>query len=332
MRAQSIFYILKTTCFFKLTGKVTTDATDQSLILIDPNTRQYLGEAFSICKMEKYKDKYPPIKTAFENAFPVSKEAADALGLPCGLLVTSGPMDVSACALGSGVIEKGHCCSIIGTAALHEMVIDRPLADTVKAGMTVTHVMEDRWLRLMASLAGTPNIEWMLNTIGKQLKLDAKAAGENIYDFMEKIIAKVPIGSNGVMYHPYLLAGGERAPFTDSRARASYTGISVKHTLEDIVRATYEGVAFAMLDCYRHMPLPIEQVTLCGGGAKSTVWCQMFADALGTKIVTVKGVELGAKGVVINNAVVQGYYKSYSDAVSKTVETDKVFIPDMKKA
>ncbi len=324
------FLHLKDYLFFKLTGEMTTDATDQSLILIDPNTRQYLDEAFGICRMEQYKNKYPPIKTALENVFSVSKEAADELGLPQALPVTSGPMDVAACALGSGVIEPGHCCSIIGTAALHEMVIDRPLADNVKAGMTVTHVMEGRWLRLMASLAGTPNIEWMLDTFGKQLRLDAEAAGEDIYAFMEKTIARIPIGSNGVMYHPYLLAGGERAPFTDSRARASYTGISVKHTLADIVRATYEGVAFAMLDCYRHMPLPIKQVTLCGGGAKSAVWCQMFADALGTKIVTVKGEELGAKGVFINNAVVQGYYQSYSEAALKTVETDRVFKPDMK--
>lgn len=81
----------------------------------------------------------------------------------------------------------------------------------------------------------------------------------NIYDYMEELIETVPIGSRGVMYHPYLLAGGERAPFTDSRARASYTGISVRHTIVDIVRATYEGVAFAMLDCYQHMPQEIKQ-------------------------------------------------------------------------
>ena len=59
-------------------------------------------------------------------------------------------MDVGACALGSGVIDNAHCCSIIGTAALHEMVIDKPLQDTIKSGMTVSHVMEGKWLRLMA--------------------------------------------------------------------------------------------------------------------------------------------------------------------------------------
>ena len=180
----------------------------------------------------------------------------------------------------------------------------------------------------MASLAGTPNLEWILNTVGTKVRQDADAAGMNVYDYMEKLIADVPIGSNGVMYHPYLLAGGERAPFTDSRARASYTGLSVRHTLADLVRATYEGVAFAMLDCYQHMPQKVVRLTVCGGGAESATWCQIFADAVGIEIVTVKGEELGAKGVVLNNAVVQGYYQSYTEAVEKTVEIDKVYQPN----
>ena len=321
---------LKDYLFYRLTGKITTDATDQSLIFLNQETREYMDEAFAVCGLEKYREKYPPVLPAKENAFTITGEAAQELGLPEDVLVTSGPMDVSACALGSGVTEAGQCCSIMGTAALHEMVLDKPLQDDIRAGMTITHVMEDRWLRLMASLAGTPNLEWMLNTIGSQVKADAKAAGKNVYAYMEELIEKVPIGSRGVMYHPYLLAGGERAPFTDPRARASYTGISVRHTLADIVRATYEGVAFAMLDCYQHMPGEIKRLTVCGGGANSAVWCQMFADAVGTQIVTVKGDELGAKGVVLNNAVVQGIYGSYKEAVEATVELDRVYEPDMK--
>lgn len=250
---------LKDYLFYRFTGKVTTDATDQSLIFLDQNKRDYLDETFKICGIEKYKDKYPPVLSAKENAFPVQKELAKELGLGENVIVTSGPMDVSACALGSGVVENGHCCSIIGTAALHEMVIGKPLQDNIKAGMTVCHVMENRWLRLMASLAGTPNLEWMLDNFGGTLKQQAAEKNMNIYDYMEELIETVPIGSRGVMYHPYLLAGGERAPFTDSRARASYTGISVRHTIADIVRATYEGVAFAMLDCYQHMPQEIKQ-------------------------------------------------------------------------
>lgn len=321
---------LKDYLFFKCTGEVTTDATDQSLVLLDPKTHDYLDEAFEFCGISRYRSKYPPIKPAKENAYKLSPQLAEELGLTPDVLVTSGPMDVGACALGGGVIEKGRCCSIIGTAALHEMVIDEPLKDSIKAGMTVPHVTENRWLRLMASLAGTPNLEWMLDVMGTQVKMDAKAAEKNVYAYMEELIEEVPIGSNGVMYHPYLLAGGERAPFTDSRARGSYTGLSVRNTLADIVRATYEGVTFAMLDCYQHMPLPIEQITVCGGGANSITWCQMFADALGSRIVTVEGEELGARGAAINNAVVQGIYPSYKAAVDAIVQVRKVFDPNIE--
>ena len=238
--------------------------------------------------------------------------------------------NVSACALGSGVVEPGNCCSIIGTAALHEMVIDKPLSDDIRAGMTVSHVMEGRWLRLMASLAGTPNLEWAINTLGTDLRRQAKVRGMGVYALIEEMVRPVPIGSRGVMYHPYLLAGGERAPFTDAKARASYTNINVTHTLADIMRATYEGVALAMLDCYAHMPRPVKQITVCGGGANSEFWCQMFADVLGAEILTVKGEELGAKGVVLNNAVVQGIYPDYQAAVEKTVEIDRRYHPDAK--
>lgn len=322
---------LKDYLFYKLTGQITTDATDQSLIFLDQNTQHYDKSIFALCGLDAYMDKYPPVLPARENASRLQKSVADELGLNGNILVTSGPMDVSACALGSGVVEPGHCCSIIGTAALHEMVIDKPLADTIHAGMTVAHVMPKRWLRLMASLAGTPNLEWVLGAFGGELKQKAREMNTNVYTLAEELVKDVPIGARGIMYHPYLLAGGERAPFTDANARASFTNINVTHGLADILRATYEGVAFAMLDCYRHMPREVKQITVCGGGANSPFWCQMFADALGAEIIAVKGDELGAKGVVLNNAVVQGIYPDYVAAVEKTVSVRCRYAPDVKR-
>ena len=80
----------------------------------------------------------------------------------------------------------------------------------------------------------------------------------------------------------------------------------------------------------RVWPLTPEQITVCGGGSGSNTWCQMFADALGSRIVTVKGDELGARGVAINNMVVQGIYGSYQEAVSKIVKTKMVYEPNME--
>lgn len=323
-RAKYILH-LKDYLFFKLTGKITTEATDQSLVFLNMKTGQYDDRLFELYGLQKYRDKYPELKAGVENKAYVLPQIANELGLDKATLITSGPMDVAACALGAGVVQKGHCCSIIGTAALHEMVIDEPCSDNIFSGMTVFHAVNGKYLRLMASLAGTPNQDWVLNTFGSGFKQKALELNKKVYDYLDEVVAEVPIGSRGVMYHPYLLAGGERAPFTDPNARASFTGISVKNTLPDILRACFEGVAYAMLDCYLHMPIEVEQITLCGGGVKSSVWSQMFADAVGKRVVTVKGNELGAKGAVIHNAVIQGIFKDYQQAIKETVAIDKVY-------
>jgi sugar (pentulose or hexulose) kinase len=208
------------------------------------------------------------------------------------------------------------------------MVIGKPCDDNIFAGMTVCHAMSDKWLRLMASYAGTPNIEWIFGLLGEELKIKAAAEKLDIYAYAEKLVADAPIGANGVIYHPYLLAGGERAPFFAPAARASFTGISVNHGIRDILRAGYEGVAYAMMDCYMNMPLEVRRITLCGGGAKSAFWCQMFADAVGRDAVTVEGEELGAKGCFIANARAQGFFGSYAEGVEKTVKPDKTYSSD----
>lgn len=325
------FLHLKDYLFWCFTGKVTTDASDQSLAFLDQRSRDYLPEAFEACGLGSYREKYPPVLRASENAFCVRPGLARELGLSDSCVVTSGPMDVAACALGAGVVEPGQCCSIMGTAALHEMVVERPLADEVRAGMTVAHAPEDRWLRLMASYAGAPNTDWAIRNLAAGLVERAGREGRDVFELVEETVAGVPVGSNGVMYHPYLLAGGERAPFSNPHARASLTGISARNTLADVLHATYEGVALAMLDCYRHMPREIGSVTVCGGGARSALWCQMFADALGTPIGLVRGEELGALGVVINNMVVQGIRPSYADAVAAVVRPAGSYRPDASR-
>lgn len=326
-RAQ-YFMHLKDYLFYKLTGVVSSDATDQSLVFLDLRTRRYDDRLFELYGLERYREKYPPLPDGADSGAIILGELADALGLSHTVLVTSGPMDVAACALGAGVTEPGQCCSIIGTAALHEMVIGEPCADSILAGMTVSHAMHGRNLRLMASLAGTPNLEWLLGVFGSDLRREAMAKGVELYAYLTELAGGVPAGADGVLYHPYLLAGGERAPFTDPNARASITGISANTGAAQMVRACFEGVAYAMMDCYAHMPSMPTQVTLCGGGAKSPFWCQMFADALGVRTVKVKGDELGARGAVIHNAVTQGVYGDHEAAVRHLIHADAAYEPD----
>jgi sugar (pentulose or hexulose) kinase len=119
---------LKDHLYYKLTGIVSTDSTDQSLVFINMNTRAYNDELFKLYGLEKYRDRFPQIIESADSAKPVQAGLAEELGLSGNTLVTNGSMDVAACAVGAGVVGDGDC-SIIGTAAIHEMVINKQYSD-----------------------------------------------------------------------------------------------------------------------------------------------------------------------------------------------------------
>lgn len=321
------FLHVKDWLFFKMTGKISSDESDESIPMLNAETRKYDKELFRLFGLERYVDRFPEVKPSNENCHKILPDIAQLFGLTEETIVASGPMDIPACALSSGVIQPGQACTIMGTAAIHSLIMDKPLKLPKMAGMTIAHAPQNRWIKLLSSLCGTPNLEWFLREIGGKVLKEADEAGIQIYDYCSKIVQEVPIGSHGVIYHPYLMAGGERAPFFKNNIKASFTGISFVTEVKDMLRAVYEGVAMAMVDCYSHMPLEVNEVYVSGGGAKSDVWMQIFADAMGKEMIICQGDEHGARGAAINCGVAIGIYKDYEDAVKRIVKVKKRFKP-----
>jgi len=326
-KAHVIFHA-KDWLFYKLTGLVSSDETDESLTMLRMSTRKYDPELFKIFQIEDLFAKFPPVKPTVENVGALLPEVAAALGLPIGLTVGSGPMDVAACALGTGAIEHGQASSILGTAGIHEVIMAGPVLEPRMVGMTLCHGVKGRWMRMLAAMTATPNLDWFLKELGNGIGWEASAAGIDIYAHLERIVDSVPAGAEGVIFHPYLFPGGERGPFVKPTARASFTGLNLNHSAKHLLRAVYEGVAFATLDCYRHMPIDPEIVFLSGGGANSPVWCQIVADCLGKPVSVPEGSQFGAKGAAINVGIAVGIYKDAQDGVQKSVRTARLYKPN----
>lgn len=312
--------------FLKLTGKRTTDETDESLTMLRMSTRQYDAELFRIFGIEDLFGKFPPVLPSEANYGTIQPRVAGELGLPSDLTIASGPMDVAACALGTGAIEHGQASSVLGTAGIHQVIMDRPILEPAMVGMTLCHGVKRRWMRMLAAMTATPNLDWFLAQMGAPLV--AEAQGGDVYAHLEELISTVPAGSEGVLYHPYLFPGGERGPFVKPSARASFTGLNLNHSLKHMLRAVYEGVAFSTLDCYRHMPVEPESVLLSGGGAKSDAWCQIISDCLGKPVRVPEGSQFGAKGAMMNAGVAIGMYDDAHDAVAQTVRMARFFEPN----
>jgi sugar (pentulose or hexulose) kinase len=326
-KAQVIFHA-KDWLFYKLTGLISSDETDESLTMLRMTTRQYDRELFQIFGIEDLYGKFPPVKPTVDNVGPLLPEVAADLNLPKGTTVGSGPMDVAACALGTGAIEHGQASSILGTAGIHQVIMAEPILEPRMVGMTLCHGIKGRWMRMLAAMTATPNLEWFLRELGAGLTLKAREAASGVYEHLDEVVGSVPAGSGGVIFHPYLFPGGERGPFVKPTARASFTGLNLNHTCQHLLRAVYEGVAFSTLDCYRNMPIDPKIVFLSGGGANSPIWCQILADCLGKSVSVPKGSQFGAKGAALNVGIAVGLYKDPPDGVAQSVRTARRYNPD----
>ena len=127
-------------------------------------------------------------------------------------------------------------------------------------------------------------------------------------------------GAEGLFFLPYLT--GERTPHADPDAKGAWIGLSLRHGHEHLARSVIEGATFAMRDCLeiiKHMKIPVREIRLSGGGARSELWRQIQADVYGQKVVTINAEEGPAYGVALLAAAGTGAYKNVVEACSATI-------------
>jgi sugar (pentulose or hexulose) kinase len=195
-------------------------------------------------------------------------------------------------------------------------------------GVTVAHTATT-WLRNLGISCATPSLDWFLREFGDSYRAQAaQRKDQSLYDVLDETISRVPAGSEGIIFHAYLSPCGERAPFARTSARGSFNGLTETHGRDHMLRALYEGVAFGMRDSLEAIPVKTATVRLGGGGARSPVWAQMFADVLGRTVLVPEGTEFGARGAVMSAGVGAGIYASFQDAAERAVRVGRVYQPN----
>jgi len=113
---------------------------------------------------------------------------------------------------------------------------------------------------------------------------------ENPYEIMDEVARRVEPGSHKLIFTPWL--NGERTPVDSTTLRGGLYNISKTTNLDHIVRAFLEGVAYntrwSLGYVEKFVKRPLNPLNIVGGGARSDVWCQIFADVLNREIRQVK--------------------------------------------
>jgi len=171
---------------------------------------------------------------------------------------------------------------------------------------------------VMLSAGGS--FRWFRDTLGQMEKVVAGLTGRDPYEYLTAEAARAPVGSEGLIFLPYLT--GERMPYSDPNARGTFFGLTVRHDKSHLVRAVLEGVAYGLrdlLELVRDFGLEIEQVRASGGGARSGLWRQILADIFATELVTINVTEGAAYGAALLAGVGAGVYASVEKACDATI-------------
>ncbi len=327
-RATTVF-CCKDWVRFRLTGMLGTDETDGSIPFMDLASRTIDPGQLGILGLADLGHLVPPVSRCDEVVGAVTQAAAAMTGLPAGTPVVAGLLDVAANAVGVGAIDGGQAMVTLGTTALSAVVLDRPVFEPPDIGASVCHAPVGRWMRAFGAMAGTPNLDWYLGTLGEVLRVEAAATGRDVFALLEETMAASTPGARGVLYHPYLL--GERVPFMAPEASGAFFGLTMATRRADVARAVAEGVAFAVRHCLEAIGAPVTEVRLSGGGARSRTWSQILADVTGATMSLPAGSQFGALGAAMVAGVGVGLYPEYATAVRRCVRVERVHEPSTER-
>jgi xylulokinase len=275
-------------------------------------------------------DKFPEIVSCNEVVGELKTSVAESLGLKPGVKVVAGAIDTTSAAIGSGAVNdfEGHLC--IGTSSWIAAHVPFKKTDLASSLASVPCAIPGKYLMIIMQTTAGGNLNFLRDKIlyhKDELMRDEHVP--DVYRIMDRIAERVPAGSNGVIYAPWLY--GERSPVEDSHVRASIFNLSLENSREDIIRAVLEGVAlntrWMQAPAEKFLGRKLEALNFVGGGAKSRVWCQIFADVMNLTIRQVKDpIEVNARGAAFIAAEALGMLK-FEELQSK-VEFEEVYTPN----
>ena len=300
-----------------LTGVHACDYSDASgMLLLDVKNRRWSPEMLAICGVSEAQ--MPRLFESYDCIGTLRPELAAQLGLPETVKVVAGAGDNAAAAVGTGVVGEGGCNISLGTSGTVFISSESFGVDPNNALHSFAHA--DGGYHLMGCMLSAASCnKWFCEQILKTADFAAE----------QTPITDDRLGANRVFFLPYLM--GERSPINDVNARGTFTGLSMDTTRADMLQAVLEGVAFAIrdsLEVARSLGIRLEKSRICGGGAKSPLWCRIMANVCDLELEQIESEEGPGFGGAMLAAVACGEYADVKDAAHRLVHVVNTVRPD----
>ena len=313
---QKIFKILTIEGYinYKLTGNYTLVHQSASFFGI---AYDIINKSFNLDLLKRIgirPELIPELHHCDEIIGEVQKDAADETGLAAGTQVAAGQADFNASCLASGVIEEGEVQCNLGTCGNFGVIHKSTDFMFTMLCLSFTVGSKDTYITIPTTTTGGMSIRYLRDTISGLEMETQRTLNIDAYDLLNLQAERVPPGSEALVVLPFLT--GERTPIWDVHARGCIFGLSLHHTKGHIVRATMEGVAYAMYDSFRLIKESNKKISvpivMHEGGAKSRLWRQIITDVFNVPTVLTQKRAGAPLGDAILAGVAVGILKDFS--------------------
>jgi xylulokinase len=274
----------------RLTGEYVSEMSDASGTLwLDVGERCWSDRLLAACGLTRAH--MPRLVEGSAASGQLRPALAERWGLRASIAMAGGGGDNAASAVGIGAVRPGQGFVSLGTSGVIFLADDRYRRLPRSTVHAFCHALPGRWHRMSVMLSAASALRWARDLLG----LPSEAA------LLERVAHLTPSQrARAPLFLPYL--SGERSPHNDPNAQGVLFGLTHAHDAAAIGYAVIEGVSFGLADGLASLqpePGAVSALSLVGGGARSAVWAQLLASALG---VTLRSHEAGAAGAALGAA------------------------------
>ena len=300
---------------YRFTGIHASDYSDAAgTLLLDVPRKKWSPQMIEICGLSE--NALPALHESYEVIGGLTRQVAEETGLLAGTPVIAGAADNAAAAIGTGTVGRNKCNLSLGTSGTLFISGDGFTADPDVPVHYFVHA--DGGFHLLGCMLSAASCnQWWCE--------DILESG----DYASETKGITSLGDNPVFFLPYLM--GERSPHNDPKVRGMFLGLSRDTTRTQMTQAVLEGVSFGLrdlLEAARQLGANISEATICGGGAKSSLWCRITSDILNIPLTRLKAEEGPGLGAAILAAVGSGCFDSVDAAAKKLVQYSETIAPD----
>ncbi len=275
------------------------------------------------------KSKLPPLKKSIDVLGAIKPEVAAAIGLNKNTKVVVGSPDHQSACIGSGAVRdfEGHL--YIGTSSWLQCIVPFKKTDVFHSIASLPTAIPGKYYCVNEQDIAGGVLPFLIKILFPKNALNPNDSPENVFQIFDELAAKASPGSNRLLFTPWL--NGERTPVDNATVRAGIYNMSMTTSLDQIVRAFLEGVAFnnrwALKYVEKFISRRMDKINIVGGGANSNLWCQIFADVMDRVIRQVKDpMQTNARGAAFIAAVGLGLIK-FEDTPT-LVRISEIYEPD----